>query len=194
MNPIADLLPAANVLADLDARSKGDLFAAFGRLFAAGATMQLPIEKPRKARREWIPPSEIAGILLNAVFLDAIEADVERLERVNRTVAFIPPDQRGTAAQPLRGIATLVLRPSQDLGALAADQYGRFPRMLRYLLKGIGATGETGADLLSYLAFEPEYVGRLMDLGYSDTIHRRTEIENFLGHEARPFPRERLGA
>src|SRR5512138_3927446 len=36
MNPIADLLPAANVLADLDARSKGDLFAAFGRLFAAG--------------------------------------------------------------------------------------------------------------------------------------------------------------
>ncbi len=36
MNPIADLLPAANVLADLDARSKGDLFAAFGRLFATG--------------------------------------------------------------------------------------------------------------------------------------------------------------
>ena len=36
MNPIADLLPAANVLADLDARSKGDLFAAFGRLFASG--------------------------------------------------------------------------------------------------------------------------------------------------------------
>ena len=168
------------------------------RILAIGVhpapTVQLPIEKPRSPRREWMPPSEIAGILMNAVFLDAIEADLERLERVNRTVAFIPPDQRGTAAQPLRGIATLVLRPSQDLGSLAADQYGRFPRMLRYLLKGIGATGETGADLLSYLAFEPEYVGRLMDLGYSDTIRRRSEIETFLGHGARPVPKEQLGA
>ncbi len=168
------------------------------RILAIGVhpapTVQLPVEKPRSPRREWMPPSEIAGILLNAVFLDAIEADVERLERVNRTVAFIPPDQRGTPAQPLRGIAMLVLRPSQDLGSLAADQYGRFPRMLRYLLKGIGATGETGADLLSYLAFEPEYVGRLMDLGYSDTIRRRSEIETFLGDEARPQPRARIGA
>jgi NTE family protein len=168
------------------------------RILAIGVhpapTVQLPVEKPRTPRREWIPPSEIAGILLNAVFLDAIEADMERLERVNRTVAFIPPEQRGTAAQPLRAIATLVLRPSQDLGSLAADQYARFPRMLRYLLKGIGATGETGADLLSYLAFEPEYVGRLMDLGYADTFKRRTEIETFLGHEARPLPEERLGA
>lgn len=36
MNPIAELLPAANVLFDLDARSKADLFAAFGRLFESG--------------------------------------------------------------------------------------------------------------------------------------------------------------
>ncbi|HYS79591.1 MAG TPA: patatin-like phospholipase family protein, partial [Anaeromyxobacteraceae bacterium] len=73
----------------------------------------------------------------------------------------------------------LVLRPTKDLGALAADQYARFPRVLRYLLKGIGATGETGSDLLSYLAFEPEYVNRLMDLGYADTMRRRTELEAF---------------
>ena len=35
MNPIAELLPVANVLIDLDAGSKADLFAAFGRLFEA---------------------------------------------------------------------------------------------------------------------------------------------------------------
>ncbi|HTT71449.1 MAG TPA: patatin-like phospholipase family protein [Anaeromyxobacteraceae bacterium] len=130
--------------------------------------------------REWLPPSEIAGVLMNAVFLDALEADVERLERVNRTVSLLPPEQRGTASQPLRTIPILVLRPSLDLGTLAADQYLRFPRMLRYLLKGIGATGETGSDLLSYLAFEPDYVGRLMDLGYADTLRRRAAVEAFL--------------
>ena len=36
MNPIAELLPAANVLFDLDAGSKADLFAAVGRLFESG--------------------------------------------------------------------------------------------------------------------------------------------------------------
>jgi NTE family protein len=146
-----------------------------------------PVDRPPgrggAARRDFLAPSEIAGVLLNAVFLDSIEADVERLERVNRTLDFIPPEQRGTTSQPLRSIPTLVLRPSQDLGTLASDQYHRFPRMLRYLLKGIGATGETGSDLLSYLAFEPEYVNRLMDLGYADTMRRRTEVEAFLAPE-----------
>jgi len=60
--------------------------------------------------------------------------------------------------------------------------------MLRYLLKGIGATGETGSDLLSYLAFEPEYVGRLMRLGYADTMRRRSEVQAFLESEVRQRP------
>ncbi len=165
------------------------------RIIAVGVqstpAVELPQERTRAPRRDWLPPSEIAGVLLNAVFLDALEADVERLERVNRTVAFIPPDHRGTPSQPLRSVPALVLRPSQDLGTMAADQYGRFPRMLRYLLKGIGANGETGSDLLSYLAFEPEYVGRLMDLGYADTMRRRAEVAAFLEPEARPPHRER---
>lgn len=167
------------------------------RILAIGVhpapSVELPVDRTSAPRRDWLPPSEIAGVLLNAVFLDALEADVERLERVNRTLAFIPPEHRGTPSQPLRAIAALVLRPSRDLGPLAADQYDRFPRMLRYLLKGIGATGETGADLLSYLAFEPEYVGRLMDLGYSDTIHRRSEIEAFLAPDVHPVARRRAG-
>ena len=153
------------------------------RILAIGVQSPQPTEPPPERAPvpdgEALPLSEIAGILLNAVFLDALESDVERLEQVNRTVGFITPDQHGTSAQPLRPVECIVLRPSQDLGLLAADQYHRFPRVLRYLLKGIGATGETGSDLLSYLAFEPEYVNRLMDLGYADTMRRRTELEAF---------------
>jgi NTE family protein len=165
------------------------------RIIAVGVQSAVPVELPpersRAPRRDWVPPSEIAGILLNAVFLDALEADVERLERVNRTVGFLPPEHRGTASQPLRPVPILVLRPSQDLGTLATDQYARFPRMLRYLLKGIGATGETGADLLSYLAFEPDYVNRLMELGYADTLRRRAEVEAFLFGSAHDAARAR---
>jgi NTE family protein len=126
-----------------------------------------------------LPVSEIAGVLLNAVFLDSLDSDLERLTRINRTVALIPREKLTRSDLDLRPIPALVLRPSQDLGKLAADEYHRFPSMLRYLLKGIGATGHAGEDLLSYLAFEPIYVQRVMDLGYQDTLARRPEIEDF---------------
>jgi NTE family protein len=127
-----------------------------------------------------LPVSEIAGVLLNAVFLDSVDSDLERLERINRTLALIPRERLASSDLDLRPIPALVLRPSEDLGRLAADEYTRFPAMLRYLLKGIGATGHAGEDLLSYLAFEPIYVNRVMDLGYSDSMARRAEIEAFL--------------
>ncbi len=128
---------------------------------------------------EVLPVSEIAGVLLNAVFLDSLDSDLERLERINETLALIPPERLERSDLRLRPVPALVLRPSQDLGKLAADEYGRFPAMLRYLLRGIGATGTAGEDLLSYLAFEPIYVRRAMELGHADTLARRAEVEEF---------------
>ena len=139
----------------------------------------------RAARRDPIAPSQIAGTLLNAVFLETIEADVERLEMVNRILEPLSPAERARLPGRLRPIPALVLRPSRDLGHLAADQYHRFPRFLRYLLAGIGARVDTGSDLLSYLAFDPVYVGRLIELGYEDTLARRGEVEAFFGEGAR---------
>jgi NTE family protein len=127
-----------------------------------------------------MPVSEIAGVLLNSVFLDSLDSDHERLERVNRTLALVPRERLNRSGMDVRSIPALVLRPSQDLGRLAADEYHRFPAMLRYLLRGIGATGNTGEDLLSYLAFEPVYIQRAMELGFSDAMARRDEIEAFL--------------
>jgi NTE family protein len=132
------------------------------------------------------PPtlSEIGGVLLNAVFLDSLDSDVERTERINATQALLTEDQRARSQQPLRQIPLLVLRPSRDLGRLAIEQYHRLPRTLRHLLAGIGATGERGWDLVSYLAFEPVYLETLMDLGYQDTYARRAEVETFFEADA----------
>ena len=130
------------------------------------------------AKADSLPLSEIAGVLLNSVFLDSIDTDFERLERINRMLQLVPRDRRSGSG--LRPIPALLLRPSQDLGKLAADEYQRFPAMLRYVLKGIGASGHAGEDLLSYLAFEPVYVKRVMDLGHADTLARRDEIAEFL--------------
>jgi NTE family protein len=136
-------------------------------------------ERQAREKADRMPISEIAGVMLNAVFLDSVDSDLERLERMNKTLSLVPRDK--LAQLEARPIPALVLRPTQDLGKLAADEYVRFPAMLRYLLKGIGASGHAGEDLLSYLAFEPTYVRRVMDLGYDDTLARRDEVADFLG-------------
>ena len=138
----------------------------------------------REARTTPVSLAQINGVLLNALFLDTLDNDIERLQRINRTLGFIPDDARQQSPDLLRRIPALLLRPSQDLGHLAADEYEKFPGMLRYLLRGIGATGESGWDMLSYLAFQPAYVGKLIELGYHDTHARRAEIEAFIAAPA----------
>jgi len=138
----------------------------------------------RQAYGHPVSAAQIAGVLLNSLFLDSLDDDIARLQRVNRTLGFIPEDTRQRSPDLLRRIPSLLLSPSQDLGHLAADEYDKFPGMLRHLLRGIGATGESGWDLMSYLAFQHAYVSRLIDLGYHDTLARRAEIEAFFSAPA----------
>jgi NTE family protein len=142
-------------------------------------TPEETLANEEEERTDQMPLSEIAGVLLNAVFLDSVDSDLDMLNRMNRILSLLPREKFDR--QELRPIPALALRPSQDLGKLASDEYERFPAMLRYLLRGIGAAGHSGEDLLSYLAFEPTYVRRVMDLGYEDTMQRRDEIADFLG-------------
>ena len=132
------------------------------------------------AQRDDLPLSQILGVLMNAVFLDSLEPDIERVERVTEMLDTI---QR-PADSHLRPVHILLLQPSQDLAALASDQVMRFPRTLRFLLKGLGVSQKGGSDLLSYLAFEQHYIERLVTLGYEDTRARFEEIRGFMGDAA----------
>jgi NTE family protein len=122
--------------------------------------------------------AEIGGVLLNALLLDGLEVDVERFERINRTLAAMPEDLQSRT--PLRVIPLTVLRPSQDLGELATELLHRVPLPVRHLLKGLGATDFVGWDLLSYLFFDQAYTTKLLRLGHDDTIAQRESIERFL--------------
>ncbi len=139
------------------------------------------VEMNQSLKRSELTIAEIGGVLLNAVFLDSLENDAERLERINHTISLMTHEQRQSNPNQLRQVPLLVLRPSQDLGQLARGTLKEFPRMIRFLLKGIGAKEDKGWDLLSYLAFEKAYTGQLIELGYDDTIRRKQIIEEFVG-------------
>ena len=124
------------------------------------------------------PPAQVLGMLMNAVFLDAVEADAERLQRINRSLAALQPDR--PHPEGLRQLQLLVLRPSEGLGKLAAGLDRHLPKALRYLVRGLGSSGLKSQDMLSYLLFERPYIERLLELGRADALAQWDQIAPLL--------------
>ena len=138
------------------------------------------LELNQNTKREELTIAEIGGVLLNAVFLDSLETDLERMERINQTISLFTEEQRRKMPHQLKQIPVLALRPSQDLGTLAKGTLKEFPTLIRFLLRGVGAKEDKGWDLISYLAFEKAYTAQLLDLGYTDTLRKKDTILEFL--------------
>ncbi len=149
------------------------------RVFVISVGRQITKDLERVQTDSYPSLAQIAGHALNSIFLDGLETDIERLERINRTLRLMPPESRDPDLFQLREVEVLVMRPSQDLGALAAHHARELPIAVRALLSIIGGMRRGGGTLVSYLLFERGYCRALIDLGYKDTMARREEVSRF---------------
>lgn len=122
------------------------------------------------------PPAQVLGVLLNSVFLDLLDQDALRLERLNHLIDQVPRSGRNG----LRRVSLLILRPSVDLGHLASEFEPQLPKTFRFLTRGLGTRQTTSSDLLSLVLFQPDYMHRLIELGETDAEARADEIEEFI--------------
>ena len=123
--------------------------------------------------------AQAAGHALSTIFLDNLAADLERMTQVNRLVDLIPSAQLRDSGIHVGHVEALVLAPSKDLGTLALQFVDRLPNAVRALLRALGSTQGTGANLTSYLMFDRDFCRALIDLGYADTMTRRAEVADF---------------
>jgi NTE family protein len=146
--------------------------------------------------RDFPDPLFVVGKALNALLLDRIENDIDRLQRLNAVLAagtrrFGPgfadalnEELEKDGVRGLRPIEVVYVRASQDIGVLAAEyvRSAEFAKRVRGLmgraLRRI-ADGESEADLLSYVLFDGEFAGRLMELGRADARAHHDELVRF---------------
>jgi len=126
------------------------------------------------------PPAQVAGVLFNAIFLDQMDSDAMQLRQINALIEAHPEERR----QGLRPIDLLVLRPSVDLGRLANDYEADLPKAFRFFTRGLGTRETRSNDMLSLVMFQTDYVKRLIELGESDALAKRKEIDKFLSLSA----------
>ncbi len=153
------------------------------RILIVGAGRMHEPPGQRAGSDEYPNLAQIAGHALSNIFLDALAVDVERLQRINSTLALLTPEAR--AATSLKPLDVLVIAPSQRLDDIAAKHLGSLPIPIRAMLRGLGVQGKgddaRGAALASYLLFEAPYTRELMALGEHDTEARRDDVRRFFG-------------
>jgi NTE family protein len=137
----------------------------------------------------------LTGKVLNALLLDHIDYDVDRLQLVNAILdtgvraygpEFLPRINetiRALRGTPYRIVRNLYLQPSRDLGVMASEclRHQRRARgirdwlsdaVVRYAVHGVVEE----ADLLSYLFFDRCYATHLIALGRADAAARGDEL------------------
>lgn len=155
------------------------------RILVIGVTNERESQPPRPEQPPYPSLAQIAGHILNSIFLDSLEADLERLRRINRTVALIPSHQLEEGGVALRHVEVLTISPSQDIQAIAQRHVKDLPWTIRFLLRGLGGfRAENSSALASYLLFERGFCSELISLGYADAMQRRDELMNFLVAQA----------
>jgi NTE family protein len=122
------------------------------------------------------PPAQILGVLYNAAFSGIADSAVARLEKVNRLLARLPPDQRNG----MRLVEILVLHPSRDLARIAREFEPRLPPLIRHLTRGWGTREAASPDVLSLILFQADYLRRLVEVGEADAETQADRIEAFL--------------
>ena len=150
------------------------------KVMVIGVTNATERQPERKPVTEQPSLAQIAGHILNSIFLDSLDADLERLWRINNTISLIPTKHLEEHGVTLRQVDALVISPSQDIQEYANRYAHELPRTIRFFLRGIGAFNKNGSSLVSYLLFEKSYCRDLISLGYADAMQRKDEVIEFM--------------
>lgn len=145
---------------------------------------------------------QVIGRVMNAVFLDKIQNDMETLTRINRIIewneqlygknhlkdlnAMIRKKaiKGDIADRGLKKLHALRIRPSQDIAEIFRHTFPKIQKSQmsafeKFLIRFLDVDPNSGVDFLSYISFTPDYLKKLLDLGYEDARAQHQNLVEF---------------
>ncbi|WP_062064119.1 patatin-like phospholipase family protein [Cellvibrio sp. OA-2007] len=151
-------------------------------LFVVGVSGNRTAQKANRRVPHRHSPSmgQIVGHLFNSAFVDAMESDLEHLERMNQLLKLIPESVREENGIILRPVANMAISPSYPIDGIAGRNVRYLPKSLRFFMRATGSTAKGGgATAASYLLFSNEFITELIELGRTDTLAEADNIRRF---------------
>lgn len=124
--------------------------------------------------------AQIAGYMLDTLFLDGLYSDLERITRLNELIDSVPEQHRGGSLGNFRPIDTMLVVPSQDLREIAFRHRQELPFAIRALLRGVGGKTPRESKLISFLLFERAFTREVIALGYRDAMKVKDQLLDFV--------------
>ena len=123
---------------------------------------------------------QIIGHLFNSAFVDALESDLEHMQRMNELLELIPDEVREREGIILRPVKNMAISPSYPIDGIAGRNVRYLPKSLRFFMRATGSTAKGGgATAASYLLFSNEFITELIELGCADTLAQADNIRAF---------------
>ena len=119
---------------------------------------------------------QISGYVLDTLFLNSLQSDIERMERMNRTLM----EGNSGNSERLKVIEHLVISPSEDIANIAMKHFLELPKSFRIALRFLGMAKANSRRFISYLMFTQTFCQELIDLGYKDAMAQKNELLEFL--------------
>jgi NTE family protein len=155
---------------------RGTLRFKFQKIMVIGTRHIRTSNEPEQLNARDIGFAHVLGSMLNGIFLDNLDRDIELISRMNEVTKLLSVWKKRSS--PWCPVDILHLRPSADVSKIAQSDYDTMPVLLRVLLNMLGAQNHSG-DLLSFLLFEKKFTKYLFELGYNDTIKSADSISDF---------------
>ena len=140
-----------------------------------------PLGMVERSKLVTIGFSQILGGMLNGLFQDNLDRDIEIVNQMNEIQGMVAAWNRKNTSW--HEVSTLHLRPSVDLAKVAIEHYASMPKAIKTLLSFFGA-GQQSGDLTSFLLFEASFTTELFNIGYNETLENSEEIIQFFNETA----------